>query len=114
MPNTRTQVQSLLNSIEGCTNPNICVRVAALSNESNGMQADFELSVAHLLPECPFAVKVAKKRKNSQISGLGGNFKAGTSSKTGWELRYHNPPEFAQLSDAQRYELLELLPLNKG
>ena len=41
VPNPRTQVQSLLNSIDGCTNPNICARVAAVSNEFNGMQADF-------------------------------------------------------------------------
>ena len=30
------------------------------------------------------------------------------------ELWYHNPPDFAQLSDAQRDELLELRPPKKG
>ena len=40
VPNPRTRVQILLGSIEGCTDPNICARVAAVSNESNGMQAD--------------------------------------------------------------------------
>ena len=40
VPNPRTRVQSLIGSIEGCTDPNICARVAAVSNESNGMQAD--------------------------------------------------------------------------
>ena len=42
VPNPRTRVQSILNSIEGCTGPNICARFAAVSNEVNGMQADFE------------------------------------------------------------------------
>ena len=84
-----------------------------MSNEANGMQADLELAVAHLLPACPVASKVSKKRKNAQISVLGGNFKAGTGPKTGVELRYHNPPEFAELSDAQRDELLEIRHPNK-
>ena len=53
------------------------------------MLADIELAVVHLLPACPVATKVAKKRKNAQISGLGGNFKAGTGPNTGVELRYH-------------------------
>ena len=38
----------------------------------------------------------------------------GTGPKTGVELRYHNPPKFAQLSDSQRDELLELRPLKKS
>ena len=77
------------------------------------MQADFELAVAHILHACPVASKVSKKLNNSQISGLGGNFKLGTVPKTGVGLRYHKPPEFPQLSDAQRDELLELRPPKK-
>ena len=100
--NPRTRVQSLLNSIEGFTDPKICARVAAVSNDANGMQADLEWAVFYLLPTCPVAAKVSKKRKNYQISGLGGNFKAGTGPYTSVELWYHNPPDFAQLSDAQR------------
>ena len=102
-----------MGSVEGCTDPKICARVAAISNEASGMLADFEKSVAHLLPECPVAAKVAKKRKNANISGLGGNFKAGTGPKTGVELHYHKPPEFAKLSNEQREELLYLCPVKK-
>ena len=58
--------------------------------------------------------KVAKRHKNSQISGLGGNFKESTGPKTGVELRYHKPPEFAQLGNAQIDELLEIRPTKKG
>ena len=111
--NPRTRVQSLLNSIEGFTDPKICARVAAVSNDANGMQADLEWAVFYLLPTCPVAAKVSKKRKNYQISGLGGNFKAGTGPYTSVELWYHYPPEFAELSDAQRDELLELRHLKK-
>ena len=112
-PNPRTRVQSLLNTIEGCTYPKICARVSAVLNEANGMHTGFKLAIFHILPACNVADKVAKKRKNAQISGLGGNFKAGTGPKTGVELCYHNPPEFAQPSDAQRDELLELRPPKK-
>ena len=38
----------------------------------------------------------------------------GTVPKTVVELRYHKPPEFSQLSDAHRDELLELRPPKKG
>ena len=75
------------------------------------MLADFEKAVAHLLPACPFAAKVAKKRKNANISGLGGNFQAVTGPKTGVKLRYHKTPEFAKLSNEQREELLYLRPV---
>ena len=40
VPNPRTRVQSLLDSIKGCTDHKICARVAAVSNEANGMKAD--------------------------------------------------------------------------
>ena len=78
------------------------------------MQADLELAVSHFLPACPDNVKVPKKQENAQISGLGGNFKAGTVPKTGVEVLYHKPPEFSQLGDAQRDELLEIRPPKKG
>ena len=77
------------------------------------MLADFDKSVAHLLPTCPVAAKIAKKRKNSNISRLGGNFKAVTGPKTGMELFYHKPPEFAKLSNKQREKLLDLHPVKK-
>ena len=113
LPNSRTEVQSLLNSIEGCTETDICTRVAVVPNQTNGMQSDFELAVSHLLPACDVASKVAKNQKNAHISGLGVKFKVGTGSKTDVELRHHNPPEFSQLSDAKRDDLFEAHPLKK-
>jgi hypothetical protein len=114
IPEPRTRVQSLLDSIEGCKDPNVCARVAAISNETNGMLDDFEAAVAHLIPVCPVAAKVGKKRKNAQVSGLGGNLKAGTGPKTGVELRYYKPKEFSQLSPEMMTELRELRPPQKG
>ena len=42
IPNSRTRVQSLLDSVEGFTDPNICAIVASISNGASGMMADFE------------------------------------------------------------------------
>ena len=77
------------------------------------MLADFEKAVTHILPACPVAAKVAKKRKNVNISGLGVSLNAITGPKTGVELRYHKPPEFAKLPNKQREELLDLRPVKK-
>ena len=50
VPNELTRVQILLDSIYGCTDPKMCVRMAAVSNEALGMIDNFELAFAHLLP----------------------------------------------------------------
>ena len=57
-----------------------------MSNESNGMLADFELAVTHLLSACPVASKVAKNSNNAHIYGLGGNFKRATAPRLVWNF----------------------------
>ena len=98
VPIEQTRVQSLLDSMDGCTDPKVCARLAAISNEGLGMLNSFENAVSHLLPACPVAAKVYKKRKGSQISGIGGGLKGGTGPKTGVELCYYNPTEYKTLS----------------
>ena len=61
--------------MDGCTDPKVCARLAAISNEALGMLNSFEVAVAHLLTLCPVAAKVSKKRKGAQISGIGGGLK---------------------------------------
>ena len=36
------------------------------------MNDDWEAAVTHLLPACPVAAKLRKKRKNAEVSGVGG------------------------------------------
>ena len=55
------RVQSLLESMDGCTDTKVCARLAAISNEALGMLNSFEDAVAHLLLVCPVAAKVFKK-----------------------------------------------------
>ena len=87
----RTIVQSLLDSMDGCTDPKVCARLAAISDEALGMINSFEYAVAHLLPSFPVAAKFFMNPKGAQISGIGGGLKGGTGPKTGVELRYYKP-----------------------
>ena len=93
IPNQHTQVQNFLDYIESCTDPKVCIFVAAVSNEINGMSDDFELVVAHLLPELPVSTKLGSKRNNAQISTLGGDLKTGTVTRTEFQLRYYRSHE---------------------
>ena len=45
----RTRVQSLLDSMDSCTDPKVYARLAEISNEALGMINSFEDAVAHLL-----------------------------------------------------------------
>ena len=100
--------------MEGCTDPKVCARLGAISNEALGMLNVFEDAVAHLLPACPVAAKVFKKRKGAQISGICGGMKGGTGPKTGVEIRYYRPTEYKSLSMEEKHELRDLLPESKA
>ena len=84
--------------MDGCTDPKVCARLAAISNEALGMFNSFEDAVAHLLPACPVAANVFKKSKGAQISGIGGGLKGGTDPNTGVKLRYYKPTAYKYLS----------------
>ena len=73
VPIEQTRVQSLLDSMDGCTDPKVCARLADISNEALGMLNSFEDAVAHLLPSCPVASKVFKKGNSAQISCISGS-----------------------------------------
>ena len=47
------------------------------------MLDNFEKVVARLIPICPIATEVGKKRKNINVAGLGGNSKHGYGPKIG-------------------------------
>ena len=98
VPIERTIVQSLLGSMDSCTDPKVCASLTAISNEALGMLNNFEDADAHLLPACPIAAKVFKKRKGAQISGIGGGLKYGTGPNTGVKIRYYKPTYYKTLS----------------
>ena len=99
--------------MDGCTDPKVCARLAAISNEALGMLNIFEDAVAHLLPSCPVATKVSKKPKGAQISDICGGLKVGTGPKTGVKIRYYKPTKYKTLSMEEKEELRDLLPESK-
>ena len=114
VPIKLTRVQSLLDSMDVCTDPKVCARLASISNEALGMLNIFKDAFAHLLPACPVTAKVFKKHKGAQISGICGGLKCGTGPKTGVELRYYKPTEYKTLSMEEKDELRELRPESKA
>ena len=73
VPNQRTRVQSLFDSIDACMDPKTCARVAEVTNEINGMSDDLKKAVSHLPTAYPVETKTGTKQKNAHISGLGGD-----------------------------------------
>ena len=108
VPIKQTRVQILLDSMDCCTDPKECARLAEISNEALGMLNSFEDTVADLLPACSAAAKVYKKRKGAQISGIRGSLKGGTDPKTGVKLRYYKPTEYKVLSMEDKDKLRKI------
>ena len=71
-----------------------------------------QLSV-YILPACPVASNLNKKRKSVTIASVGGNLKSGTEPNTGVELRYYLPKEYKALTNDQQEELHRLRPSKK-
>ena len=104
LPNKRKSVQSLLDLIDGCMDPKICLRVANINDESNAMHNDWEEAVAYLLPVEPVAKRQnGSKRKISNISGMeSGGMKVGTGANTGVEIWYHKKMPTTTSSEKRR------------
>ena len=110
IPNQPTQVKNFLDSVEVCTNLKFCNRVSAVSNKTNGMSNNVESAGAHILPACPVAANIGSKRNNAQISNLGGDFKTGTSPRTGIQLWYYKSHDYQKLPQKEKDELINLCP----
>ena len=113
VPEARSRVKSLLDSMENCQDGKVAARVAYVSDERNGMMTNFENAATYLLPACPVAAKLSKKRKTVTIESVGGNLKSGTGPDTGVELRYYLPKEYKALTKDQQEELRRLRPSKK-
>ena len=61
VPEARTRVKSLLDSMETCQDGKVAARVVYVSNERNGMMTNFENAVMYLLPTCLPCCRKAKQ-----------------------------------------------------
>ena len=112
VPNERTRVKYLIDNIQ-CSDSDVKAALAAIKLDDNptGMRNDFEAAAAFLLPVDPVKNN-PKKRPNAEISAAGA--KTSKGPKTGVELRYYKPKEFAKLSPEMISELKELRAAKKG
>ena len=112
LPNERTRVKYIIDNIETSdSDVKAALAVVNLDDGPTGMRTDFERTVAYLLPTDPVKRK-QKKRPNAEISAAGG--KTSKGPKTGVELRYYTPKEFAKLTPEMVAELKELRAAKKS
>lgn len=109
LPNERTRVKYLIDNIE-VNDSDVKAAIAAIKmdDREGGLRSDFERSVALLLPVDPVAKRQKGKRTAAEISTTNGKVKTSRGGKTGVELRYYTPKEFAKLSEEEKTELREL------
>jgi hypothetical protein len=115
IPNERTRVKYLLDSIRACTVPGVQARIASIEGDENGKRNDFEAAVTHLLPADP----VIESNKNRRLPGNKQGVVAGISiqsgkGKSGVNLRWHPMKEYKALNDDQKEELKSWRNSNEG
>lgn len=117
IPNERTRVGYVIDNIENNDSlVQAAIAAVKLDDGPTGLRNDFEAAVAYLLPVDPVKKK-QKKRPNAEISAANatnkGSLKTSKGPKTGVELRYYAPKEFAKLSTEEISELKELRNASK-
>jgi hypothetical protein len=118
LPNERTRVKYLLDSIRGCNDPGVQARIANIEGDdsANGKRNQFEDSVTHLLPADP----VVEHNKNRRSTGggkqaviAGVTIQSG-KGRSGVDLRWHPMKEYKSLNDDQKEELKTWRNSNEG
>ena len=107
IPNERTTVTQLLASIQ-TTNSDVAAALSTIKHDDHpngqGMQNNFDDTVAFLIPNDPHKGLTKKKNTSGLISEVGGKVKQGIGT-TGVHLRFHKKQEYWKLTDAQKTEL---------
>jgi hypothetical protein len=118
LPNERTRVKYLLDSIRGCNDLGVQSRIANIEGDDlpTGKRNTFEDSVPHLLPADPVNDNNKTRRSNgggnqAVISGV--TIQSG-KGKSGVNLHWHPMKEYKALSDDQRDELKAWRDSNEG
>ena len=101
LPNEHSRVGYLLDNIKN-DDPDLRAAIASVRVNTDNMRDHFEKAAAFLLPVDPYAKsKVAQSQRaniSSTLQGIG-------KSKTGVDLRWHQPDEYEKLSPEQKSEL---------
>ena len=106
VPGARQRVTYYLDSLK-TDNPKMLAGMANIEQDETVKRVSFEDSVTYLLPFDPVAAKRSKAKElgvnvSSATTKPGGGVAKGT---TGVELRWHEPKQFATLTQEQKKEL---------
>ena len=114
IPEERTRVTYLLDSIGPCKDPEVLSGAAAIRRDDPGMRDHFEQSATFLLPTCPVARKGSKGRgTQAEVAAAESGLGKGKGA-TGVEFRWHPRKEFMALTEEQRDELKAWQAKNKA
>lgn len=124
VPTDRGRVEYLLKAVSGCSDMTFKAMVAqieASDGDPAGAYSSFERTAELLLKVCPIARKGKEKRlKNKEVHFVEGDIAIKSLAteikkgpKTGVDIRYYKPGEFAKLSKDQKKELKECKEKNK-
>jgi hypothetical protein len=110
LPNERTRVKYLLDSIRTCNDAGVQARIANIEGDdtTNGKRNKFESTVTHLLPADPVVENNNRKKANSNGNRQGVVASVTIQSgkgKSGVNLRWHPTKEYKALNDDQKDEL---------
>jgi hypothetical protein len=114
LPNNRTRVMYVMDSIWGCNDPAVQARIANIEGDDsiNGKRNNFEYSITHLLPADP-VMENNNRRSNNRTVISAVTIQSG-KGKSGVDLRWHPIKEYKSLNDAQRDELNSWQNSNEG
>ena len=104
LPSEHTRVGYLIDNINN-SDPDLRAAIASIRVDTNGMRSNFEAAVAFLLPVDPY-VKHKKTDRQVNIADIQA-LKNKSDSKTGVDLRWHTPDEYAKLNKDQKSELYQ-------
>ena len=113
LPTEHTRVGYLIDNIEN-NDPDLRAAIASIRINTNGMQSDFERSVAFLLPVDPYSKSRSRNRQKNPSISEARLLKNQQQSKTGVDFRWHTPAEYRKLNQEQRAELYEWQNTKEG
>jgi hypothetical protein len=103
LPTEHTRVGYLLSNITNA-DPDLKAALASIRIDTNGMREDFEAAVSFILPVDPYSKQKRSNEKTANISDANA-LQNKSQSRTGVDLRWHNPEEYKKLTKDQRIEL---------
>jgi hypothetical protein len=103
LPTEHTRVGYLLSNITNA-DPDLKAALASIRIDTNGMRGDFEAAVAFILPVDPYSKQKRTSDKTANVSDANA-LQNKSQSRTGVDLRWHNPDEYKKLTKEQRIEL---------